>query len=96
MNHTSVSYQKVAYYREAIRLAPRFADAYSNLGNALKQQGKLGEATSCYRAAIAIRPDFAAAHGNLGAALLDAGQLDEAASTLQHAVRDWETRKKKG
>jgi protein O-GlcNAc transferase len=77
---------KVAYYREAVRLAPRFADAYSNLGNALKQQGKVDEAVSCYEAALAIRPDFAAAHGNLGAALLDAGRLDEAAKTLKHAV----------
>ena len=26
----------VAYYREAIRLCPEFADAHSNLGNVLK------------------------------------------------------------
>jgi protein O-GlcNAc transferase len=26
----------LAYYQEAIRLAPDFADAYSNMGNALK------------------------------------------------------------
>ncbi len=26
----------LAYYKEAIRLAPDFADAYSNMGNALK------------------------------------------------------------
>lgn len=30
----------VAYYREAIRLCPEFADAHSNLGNVLKARNK--------------------------------------------------------
>jgi protein O-GlcNAc transferase len=29
----------IAYYREALALCPEFADAHSNLGNALKEQG---------------------------------------------------------
>ncbi len=31
----------IAYYREAIRICPEFADAHSNLGNALKEQNNI-------------------------------------------------------
>jgi tetratricopeptide (TPR) repeat protein len=34
----------IAYYREAIRLCPEFADAHSNLGNALKEIGEMEDA----------------------------------------------------
>jgi Flp pilus assembly protein TadD len=36
------------------------AEAHSNLGNALKDQGKLDEAVAAYRQAISIKPDGAA------------------------------------
>lgn len=30
----------IEYYKEAIRLCPEFADAHSNLGNVLKEEGE--------------------------------------------------------
>ena len=47
----------VAAGREAIRLKPDDAHAHSNLGNALKDQGKLDEAIAEYRTAIRLKPE---------------------------------------
>ena len=53
--------EAVAAYRQAIGIKPDFAEAHSNLGNALKDQGKLDEAIAAYRQAIGIKPDYAEA-----------------------------------
>ena len=39
---------------------------YNNMGNALKEQGKLEEAIEAYNKALAIKPDYADAHYNMG------------------------------
>ena len=57
--------EAVACYRRALELKPDFAEAHSNLGNALKDQGKLDEAIACYRRALELKPDYAEAHSNL-------------------------------
>ena len=44
---------------------------HSNLGNALRSQGKLDEAVAAYREAIRLKPDFAEAHVRLGGLLCD-------------------------
>src|SRR5689334_1888757 len=38
----------------------------NNLGNVLKEQGKLDSAVAQYHRALALKPDFAEAHNNLG------------------------------
>jgi eukaryotic-like serine/threonine-protein kinase len=59
----------VADYREAIRLEPNHAPAYSGLVLALKAQGKLDEAVADYREAIRLKPGSALAHFHLGGVL---------------------------
>ncbi len=61
--------EAVAAYREAIRLAPNDAQAYSGLVLALMAQGKLDEAIAGYREAIRLVPDNALAHFHLGGVL---------------------------
>src|SRR5262249_30741870 len=61
----------VAAGRVAIRLRPDFAEAHTNLGNALYHQGKVPEAIAAHRAAIRLKPDLVWAHTNLGAILCD-------------------------
>lgn len=39
----------LAHYHEAIAIDPTFADAYSNMGNAYKDSGRLQDAIKCYR-----------------------------------------------
>ena len=65
----------IAAYREAIRLKPELAKAYSALVLALKAQGKLDEAVAAYREAIRLEPDNAVAHLNLGGILRARGDF---------------------
>ncbi len=59
---------------------------HSDLGNALKAQGKLEEAIDCYRRAIELNPKFASAHISLGIVLMEKGQLDESIVCFQRAI----------
>ena len=47
------------------RIQPAFADAYSNMGNTLKEMHDISGALQCYTRAIQINPAFADAHSNL-------------------------------
>ncbi len=57
--------EAVACYRRALQLKPDYAEAHSNLGNALKDQGKLDEAVACYRRALQLKPDLDTGYSNL-------------------------------
>jgi serine/threonine-protein kinase len=72
--------------RETIRLKPDDVLAHFNLGNALRDQGKLEEAIAAFRTAIRIKPDDAKAHNNLGTALRDQGKLEEAIAACRTAI----------
>jgi predicted O-linked N-acetylglucosamine transferase (SPINDLY family) len=63
------------------------AEAYCNLGAALKGQGKADEAVAAYRQAIAIKPHYFRAYFNLGNALKEQGKFGEAIAAYRHAVR---------
>ena len=71
---------------QAIALKPDFAEAYSNLGNALKDKGHLDEAIAACAQAISLKPAFAEAHNNLGNALKDKRQLSEAIAAFRRAI----------
>jgi Flp pilus assembly protein TadD len=63
--------RSVAAYRVAIGINPDYAEVHSNLGNALREEGKLDEAIAAYRQAIGLNPAYAEAHCNLGTARKD-------------------------
>jgi predicted O-linked N-acetylglucosamine transferase (SPINDLY family) len=69
-----------------LALRPDFAEAHSNLGNALKGRGDLEGAIACYRRAVELRPGFAEAHYNLGLALSELGRAEEAIACYRRAV----------
>ena len=73
--------------RQALQLKPDFAEAHCNLGNALRDQGKLEEAINCYRQALHFKPDFAQGYSNLGNALRDQGKLEEAITSCRQALQ---------
>lgn len=73
----------IQHYRQSIRLCPDFADAHSNLGNALKDSGQIEEAMASYQTAIRLRPDFAIAHGNLASCYYDMGNIEDAIKTFR-------------
>jgi tetratricopeptide (TPR) repeat protein len=49
--------EAAAQFREAIRLEPKFPEAYFNLGMVLQRQGKAAEAFKVYQDALAAMPD---------------------------------------
>lgn len=73
-------------FHRATELKPDFPDAFSNLGNILKDQGRFEEAVASYNQAIELNPGFAEAYGNLGNALKNLGRLDEAAAGFMRAI----------
>lgn len=76
----------VSALSRAAALSPANAEIHSNLGNALRAQGRLEEAVGSYRQAVALRPQQAAGHHNLGIALMDLGRLAEAEASYRQAL----------
>jgi len=72
----------VAAFRRAIQLQPDYAEAHSNLGNVLRDQGLLDEAIAADRRAIQLNPGYAKAHNNLGIALDEQGHREEAVAAF--------------
>ena len=61
-------------------------DAYINLGNALKEQGKLIEAVETYEKALEREPNLVLAYNNLGVLLREQGKLTEAFEAYNMAL----------
>ncbi|KAK2505020.1 hypothetical protein MC885_005152 [Smutsia gigantea] len=75
------------HYKEAIRISPTFADAYSNMGNTLKEMQDVQGALQCYTRAIQINPAFADAHSNLASIHKDSGNIPEAIASYRTALK---------
>ena len=74
-------------YNQIIEIEPNNYKAHNNLGNALKELGKLKEAATSYRQAIKIKPDYTKAHFNLGNILNGFGKYKEAIRILLLALK---------
>ena len=70
-----------------MRLKPDYPDAYNNLGNALTDLGRIGEAVEQFERALKLKPEYADAHNNLGVALVRMGKLPEAIEHFRQAVQ---------
>jgi tetratricopeptide (TPR) repeat protein len=73
--------------RRAVRLAPQALEARFELGIALYQHGKVGDAAESFREATRLKPDYALAHFNLGRCLDTLGDPEGAIQAYQAAVR---------
>ncbi|MBS4098403.1 MAG: tetratricopeptide repeat protein [Sulfuricella sp.] len=76
-----------ACFREALRLAPDFAEAWGNLGFLLARRGVADEAEDGYRRAIALEPNLPQLHLNLGALLAEQKRFDEAEAAYRLAIQ---------
>ena len=74
-------------YNKIVKIEPNNYKAHNNLGNALKELGKLKEAATSYRQAIKIKSDYTKAHFNLGNILNDFGKFKEAIPSLLLALK---------
>jgi tetratricopeptide (TPR) repeat protein len=70
----------------AIQINPRNAFYFSNIGLALRAQGKSEKAEVSYRQAISLKPDYAEAYLNLGVAQTDQGKTNEAIKSYRSAI----------
>jgi tetratricopeptide (TPR) repeat protein len=76
----------VSSYNKAISINPDFAEAYSNLGLALKELGQLDEAVESYNKALFIKPNYAEAHNNIANVFQKHGQFDKAVESYNKAL----------
>ena len=70
----------------AVALSPQDAEAHNNLGNTLKELGRLKEAEASYNKAIALMPNYAEAYCNLGITLHGLGRLDKSEASYNQAI----------
>lgn len=75
-------------YRNALRIAPRFAEAHYGLGNILKHLGRDEDAVYAYRAALDLAPGFAKARFNLANTLRDQGRVPAAIEEYRRVLAD--------
>lgn len=76
----------VGTYQDVVRLRPRDARAWNNLGSALDDLGRLEEALSAYDSSIALDPGYAPAHNNRGVTLDKMGEGALAAKAFEKAI----------
>lgn len=72
--------------RKRVEANPNDADAQSDLGWALRQNGQLKDAETCLRKALSLNNKLAYAHSNLSVVLLDEGQKEEALTEAKQAA----------
>jgi tetratricopeptide (TPR) repeat protein len=70
-------------------LKPDYPEAQGNLGNALRDEGRLSDAVIAYRRAIQLKPDFERCHHNLGLALAEMGDPEGAIAAYRRALDLW-------
>jgi tetratricopeptide (TPR) repeat protein/serine/threonine protein kinase len=78
--------EALGYFRAAVAVHPRSAEARSILGLTLLEQGDVDGAIAAYRQAIALDPKFMLARNGIGVTLARKGQLDEAIAELREAI----------
>lgn len=74
------------HYRQAINIQPKFADAYSNMGNTLTEMQDTSGALLCFKKAIELNPLFADAHCNLASIYKDLGNICDAIQSYKTAL----------
>ena len=75
------------HFDAAVRLSPAFAEARTNLANALAADGAFDQAIVHYRAAIDLKPEHIEPRVGLGAVLLRLRRADEAIPQYREAIR---------
>jgi tetratricopeptide (TPR) repeat protein len=72
---------------ESIKLDPRNADPYINLGTILQEKGQMNDAIKYYEKALELKPKNAVVHYNLGSAYHKTGQLEKAITFYERTIQ---------
>jgi len=76
----------VRCFQKAIELAPDFAEAHTNLGMLLDQEGMPAEAERHYRQSISLNSGYAQTYMNLGVLLFGQRRFQEAEAAYRRAL----------
>ena len=79
--------QAIEKYQDALRIDPKYAQAYNNLGIALHKLNKTEDSIKVYNKAISIKKNFAEAFNNLGNAFRELKKTKESINYFQKAIR---------
>lgn len=74
------------FYRTTLERNPEAWMAHNNLGNLLREDGRLPEAVAHFEAALTVRPDLIKVHNNLGNCLRDLKRPYEAIASYRRAL----------
>jgi tetratricopeptide (TPR) repeat protein len=85
----AIDQQLVAEFPTVVLYRQSLKGAHHNLGNILREQGRLDEAVTQVREAIRLDKDDFLAHYLLGKILRDKGHLDESIAEYRAAVRSY-------
>ena len=88
--------EAIECYAKAIEINPNLADAWKDVGLALKDSGRYKEAVKCYAKAIEINPNLADAWLAKGLVLKDLGEHDEAVKCFDKAKECYDKNLKTG
>jgi tetratricopeptide (TPR) repeat protein len=78
----------IARLEKALTIAPDFIEAYAELGEMYRAQGRLDQACQSYRRGLRIHPGDASLCNDYGNALRDLGRLDESLEQLNLAIEN--------
>lgn len=70
-------------FRKAVELKPDYAEAWNELGYALRNTGNYPESVKAYDEALRLKPKFPEALEYLGEAYVKMGRLDDARQVLE-------------
>ena len=79
--------EAIAHFEAAVGIDPKFAEAQTNLGNALASDRRPAEALNHFRAALAIDPASVETHLGLAGVLANLGQQEGARAQYEEAIR---------
>jgi Flp pilus assembly protein TadD len=74
-------------FKNAIKLSPKFYEAFIGLGKSYGDLNRYKEAVEAYKQAIHLEPDNAWAYQDLGIGYMKLGKLKEAVTSLKQAIR---------
>jgi len=74
-------------YKKALRIMPKYADAYYNMAIILDDNKDSDAAIESYKQAIKIKPDFAEPYINMGIILKDKGDSEAAINYFKQAIK---------
>ena len=78
--------EAVEAFIRAVRLRPDYAEAFVNLGSALRRYGRHDESVKSLKEAIRILPEHPKAHMQLGATYIETQAYGDAMKELQRAL----------